>query len=227
MDIERDKVTVIQSVLLMSHRYADTEDRSGPWHWIGVAITLSHTVGLHRNSGLGNSTRLDYPYFDRQMFTWRRIWWSCFYRQTWLSLSHGRPMRTHLDDYDMPMPLPEDMWTGTAKLPADLRQKYLPRPQDCEALSPIHLANLKLSVILAKIIRAHYGPRQAISTVPQIKAVEDMIVQYSRLCQDHCDHPNPLIYNRASHVLIYYEYGNITISILIRLGHAYLDRSGF
>ncbi|KAL6863313.1 hypothetical protein ACO1O0_003560 [Amphichorda felina] len=53
----------------------------------------------------------------------------------------------------MPMPLPEDMWTGTAKLPADIRQKYLPRPQDCETLSPIHLANLKLSVILAKIIR--------------------------------------------------------------------------
>lgn len=146
MDIERDKITVIQSLLLMSHRYADTEDPSGQWHWIGVAITLSHTVGLHRNPGLGNSTRLEHPYFDHQMFTWRRIWWSCFYLKTWLRLSHGRPMRIHLDDCNMSIPLPEDMWTGTAKLPADIRQKYLSQPQDCEALSQIHLANLKLSM---------------------------------------------------------------------------------
>ncbi|KAI1049415.1 hypothetical protein LB506_004587 [Fusarium annulatum] len=46
-DYEKNKITLIQSVFLMGHFYADAEDRLGPWHWNGIAIGLSHTIGLH------------------------------------------------------------------------------------------------------------------------------------------------------------------------------------
>lgn len=38
-----------QSAVLLSFWYADLEDRCGSWHWIGVAIGVCQTIGMHRN----------------------------------------------------------------------------------------------------------------------------------------------------------------------------------
>ena len=46
---EPDKTVMIQSALLLgSAWYIDLEDRDGMWSWIGVALNLSFTIGLHR-----------------------------------------------------------------------------------------------------------------------------------------------------------------------------------
>ncbi|OBT83848.1 hypothetical protein VE02_05486 [Pseudogymnoascus sp. 03VT05] len=90
-DYEKDKITLIQSVFLMGHWYTSTDDRAGPWHWTGIAIGLSHTVGLHQLS-----------HGPRPL--WRRLWWSLYCREVWLSLGLGRPMRIVLEDSDTSPP---------------------------------------------------------------------------------------------------------------------------
>ncbi|KAF2826040.1 hypothetical protein CC86DRAFT_446535 [Ophiobolus disseminans] len=48
-EYEKNKITLVQAVLLMGFWYADTEDRTGPWHWNGVAISLLwFSVGIGR-----------------------------------------------------------------------------------------------------------------------------------------------------------------------------------
>ncbi|KAL6922904.1 hypothetical protein FSST1_000178 [Fusarium sambucinum] len=93
-DYEKNKITLIQSVFLMGHFYANAEDRMGPWHWNGIAISLSHTIGLHM---------LTSPARDGIQPLWRRVWWCIYYREVWLSMGQGRPMRISLDHCSTPM----------------------------------------------------------------------------------------------------------------------------
>lgn len=95
MDYEKNKLTLIQSVFLMGHFYANAEDRLGPWHWNGIAISLSHTIGLHM---------LTSPARDGIDPLWRCIWWCIYYREVWLSLGQGRPIRISLEHCSTPMP---------------------------------------------------------------------------------------------------------------------------
>ncbi|KAF5689917.1 cutinase transcription factor 1 beta [Fusarium circinatum] len=71
-DYEKNKVTLIQSIFLMGHFYADAEDRLDPWHWNGIAISLSHTIGLQM---------LTSPSRNGIRPLWRRIWWCIYYRE--------------------------------------------------------------------------------------------------------------------------------------------------
>jgi hypothetical protein len=67
----------------MGHVYADAEDRLGPWHWNGITISLSHTIGLQM---------LTSPSRNGIKPLGRRIWWCIYYREVWLSTGQGRPM---------------------------------------------------------------------------------------------------------------------------------------
>jgi hypothetical protein len=96
VDYEKNKLTLIQSVFLTGRFYANAEDRMGPWHWNGIAISLSHTIGLHM--------LLTSPAREGIQSLWRRVWWCIYYREVWLSMGQGRPMRISLDHCSTPMP---------------------------------------------------------------------------------------------------------------------------
>lgn len=93
--VELDKTTMIQSAILLAYYYIDLEDLDGSWHWLGIAISLCHTVGLHRNPRWELLQRS--PFSPAQCAIWRRLWWCCYYRETWLALGLGRPMRRVLN----------------------------------------------------------------------------------------------------------------------------------
>ena len=63
---------------------------------MGVATSVAHTIGLHRNPERSNmdpkSTRL-----------WKRIWWSTYMRDRLIALGMRRPTRIKAEDYDVPM----------------------------------------------------------------------------------------------------------------------------
>ena len=68
---------------------------------MGIAISLAHTVGLHRNPEQSHMN------IEKQHL-WRRLWWSCFMRDQLVALGLSRSTRIKDGDYDIPMLTLED-----------------------------------------------------------------------------------------------------------------------
>ncbi|RDL30745.1 Uncharacterized protein BP5553_10090 [Venustampulla echinocandica] len=147
-DYEKDKITLIQSVFLMGHWYTTTDDRAGPWHWTGIAIGLSHTVGLHHLP----ITAHQVSHGPRPF--WRRLWWSLYCREVWLSLGLGRPMRIALDDSDTAMPGTGDSDVISPELIGEVSRKYL--PEELSYLFEIWLDFVKLTAALGNVLSKNY-----------------------------------------------------------------------
>lgn len=86
--VETEKTAIIQSAILLAYYYIDLEDLDGSWHWNGIAISLCHTVGLHRNPRWDRLQRS--PFQATQYAVWRRLWWCCYYREVSYSAKLGR-----------------------------------------------------------------------------------------------------------------------------------------
>ncbi|KAK3945197.1 cutinase transcription factor 1 beta 2 [Diplogelasinospora grovesii] len=95
-DYESDRLVLVQALLLMTYWYQTPDDQKDTWHWMGVAISLAHTIGLHRNPASTNMDR-------RKQKLWKRIWWSCFMRDRLIALGMRRPTRIKAEDFDVPM----------------------------------------------------------------------------------------------------------------------------
>lgn len=95
-DHEQDRMVLVQALLLMTYWYETPDDQKDTWHWMGVAISLSHTIGLHRNP---EKSTMD----PRRQKLWKRIWWSCFMRDRLVALGMRRPTRIKDEDCDVPM----------------------------------------------------------------------------------------------------------------------------
>ncbi|KAJ6259700.1 hypothetical protein Dda_5338 [Drechslerella dactyloides] len=100
-DWEQDRISLIQALLLMTYWYETPDDQKDTWHWMGVAISLSHTVGLHRNP-------VNSSLSPRRQKLWKRVWWSCFMRDRLVALGMRRPTRIKNEDCDVPMLTLED-----------------------------------------------------------------------------------------------------------------------
>lgn len=95
-DYEIDRISLVQSLLLMTYWYETPDDQKDTWHWMGVSLSLAHTIGLHRDPG---NSRMDL----RRQRMWKRIWWSTYTRDRLIALGMRRPMRVKDDDCDVPM----------------------------------------------------------------------------------------------------------------------------
>ncbi|KAF5709071.1 cutinase transcription factor 1 beta [Fusarium mundagurra] len=106
---ETDRLTLVQSLLLMTYWYDSDSDDKHTWYWMGLALTTAHIEGLHRD--------LEEPQqMNKQGRLRRRIWWSCVIRDRLLGLGLRRPSRIRedefsvtrlrLDDFDISAPPP-------------------------------------------------------------------------------------------------------------------------
>ncbi|KAJ5902413.1 hypothetical protein N7495_002941 [Penicillium taxi] len=95
-DYEVDRISLVQSLLLMTYWYETPDDQKDTWHWMGVSLSLAHTIGLHRDPG---NSRMD----ARRQRMWKKIWWSTYTRDRLIALGMRRPMRVKDDDCDVPM----------------------------------------------------------------------------------------------------------------------------
>lgn len=85
----------------MTYWYETPDDQKDTWHWMGVAISLAHTIGLHRNP---ETTSMSVP----KQRLWKRVWWSCFMRDRLIALGMRRPTRIKDEDFDVPMLVESD-----------------------------------------------------------------------------------------------------------------------
>lgn len=95
-DYEQDRLVLVQALLQMTYWYETPDDQKDTWHWMGVAISLAHTIGLHRDPGTTTMS------LSKQRL-WKRIWWSCFMRDRLIALGMRRPTRIKDEDFDVPM----------------------------------------------------------------------------------------------------------------------------
>lgn len=157
MDKGTDKLILIQAVILLGFWYSDVQDHTGAWYWIGIAISLAQSIGLHRAALSTSRTQVSSPTKASLM---RRIWWSCLIRDRWVSFSKGRPMRIHEDDYDTPIPVSADILDELDLVEGRARARFIPRGAD--ALAEMWLRLARISHILGGIIKLHHrsqGPR--------------------------------------------------------------------
>lgn len=210
--IESDKTSIISSAILLAFWYVDLEDLDGCSHWLGIAINLCHGVGLHREPYYARVP--DSPFPASRLSLWRRIWWSCYYRDAWIAYAFGRPMRLHLDDTDLELPHITDILVDVKDLPQEIRDEYL--PPDLDQLAALWTTLLHLSIKLENVLLLHYRPRRPPLSLPQLELDYTEIMQlYGTLPADSSSQ-DKLTFLHVSHLKCYFN------AVIIALHRGYI-----
>ena len=173
-DYEKDKLTLVQSVILLGLWYNDTNDRQGAWYWIGMAISLSQSMGLHRRIRLAAPSS---PIPERREKLYRRIWWTCFVRDRWLSLASGQPMRIHAAECDVLKPNISDVTDEIETMDPVMRSEYI--PWEPTALARLWLRLVQISKALGSILERHNMVNELKPGVDEIQSCEQEIANCS------------------------------------------------
>lgn len=140
---EDDRVTIVQSLLLMGWYWEGPEDvTKNVFYWSRVATIVAQGSGMHRSvEGSQLSTA------DKKL--WKRIWWTLFTRDRSVAVALGRPVHINLDDSDVEM-LTED----------DFIEDEDGRPSEFPA-DPVHvhffLQYVKLCEIMGLVLSQQYS----------------------------------------------------------------------
>lgn len=153
-DYEADRVSLIQALLLMTYWYETPDDQKDSQHWMGIAVSLSHTIGLHRSP---EKTAIVNP--GRKKL-WKRIWWSTYMRDRLIALGMRRPTRIKDSDFDVPMLELDDfemtiLPDGPSCIPADCNVMRDPELQRQLAIMCIEKA--KLCVCVSNVLSVQYS----------------------------------------------------------------------
>ncbi|KAJ8612975.1 hypothetical protein MRB53_037183 [Persea americana] len=134
--------------------YEMPDDHKDTWHWMGVAVSIAHTIGLnHRLPSAPDAN-------PKKQRLWRRMWWSCVIRDQFISTGMRRPMRIKTQDYDVPMltledfdlePLPDNL-TCIAKDCVMARDTTMQR-----TLAVMYIELAKLCLCMSHVFNAQYA----------------------------------------------------------------------
>lgn len=84
---ERDRITLLQTCILLSFwPSVGPQDIWSTYHWIGFAVSLAESMGLHRSLG-----DIDIPARTKSLL--KRIWWVLVFRDAFGAILFGRPLR--------------------------------------------------------------------------------------------------------------------------------------
>ncbi|KAK4193830.1 putative cutinase transcription factor 1 alpha [Podospora australis] len=141
---EDDRVTIVQSLLLMGWYWEGPEDvTKNVFYWTRVATIVAQGSGMHRSvegSQLSKS--------DKRL--WKRIWWTLFTRDRSVAVALGRPCHINLDDSDVEMLTEDDFIEDDTDQPTG---EYPP--------DPIHahffLQYVKLCEIMGLVLSQQYS----------------------------------------------------------------------
>ncbi|KAK4103954.1 hypothetical protein N658DRAFT_420567 [Parathielavia hyrcaniae] len=152
-DYETDRLILVQGLLLMTYWYETPDDQKDTWHWMGVAISLAHTIGLHRDPA---KTAM----IPRKQKLWKRVWWSCLMRDRLVALGMRRPTRIKSEDFDVP-PLDEaDFEIGPLPEDNQLLGPECALVRDTEmqrALAVMCIEKAKLCMLIGNMLKVQYS----------------------------------------------------------------------
>ncbi|KAJ5538479.1 fungal-specific transcription factor domain-containing protein [Penicillium frequentans] len=169
---ERSKIVLLQSSLLLGLYHADIDEYNQPWYWTGIAISSCQILGLdHNNASSKNSSSIT----DRQRSFWRRLWWSCFFRDRWLSLAMGTHARIKLEGCDTPFPSPDDLLYDVVGLQEDTARAYL--PGDMKRLAKYWVMLISLTRQLGDVLDIKHQNLRPRLSCQEINAFEKRLTQ--------------------------------------------------
>lgn len=137
----------------MTYWYETPDDQKDTWHWMGVAISLAHTIGLHRNPA---NTSMS----PRKQKLWKRIWWSCFMRDRLIALGMRRPTRIKDEDFDVPMLEEGDFEIGPLADDVQVINHDCTLVRDVlmqQQLASMCVAKAKLCLCISQMLKAQYS----------------------------------------------------------------------
>jgi Fungal specific transcription factor domain len=137
----------------MTYWYETPDDQKDTWHWMGVAISLAHTIGLHRNPETSNME----PHRKK---LWKRIWWATFMRDRLIALGMRRPTRVKDEDYDVPMLTEDDFEIEVPPMdnPIVPIERTLVRDVAAQrVLAQLCIAKAKLCLCVSHVLGAQYS----------------------------------------------------------------------
>lgn len=147
----------------MTYWYETPDDQKDTWHWMGVAISLAHTIGLHRNPGNTNMA-------PRKQKLWKRIWWSCFMRDRLVALGMRRPTRIKDEDFDVPMLVESDFELEALSDENQLLSADCALVRDLgmqRELAELCIQKAKLCVLISGMLKAQYSVLIRDATKPE------------------------------------------------------------
>ncbi|KAL4786961.1 fungal-specific transcription factor domain-containing protein [Aspergillus varians] len=195
---ERDKTVLLQSSLMLGFWHSEVDEHAQPWYWTGVSISLCQILGLHRNP---DGARYNAAITEQQRHLWRRLWWTCFLRDRWLSLTLGRPLRIDLDDCDVAMPAVADILYDFKNVPQSFFTAFV--PDDLPLLAEYWILLIQLSRLLGSVLTLSYKTLRPKPSRQQIEALEAEILLYKP--PEQCPSWNGSTRFYLHHLQLHYE----------------------
>ncbi|KAJ6139441.1 hypothetical protein N7471_005927 [Penicillium samsonianum] len=196
---ETDNTVLLQSALLLGFYHSEADTYTQPWYWLGIAVSLCQTMGLHRFSAavFANS-----PITRPQQRLWRRLWWTCFYRDRWLSLTMGRPLRINMNDCNTVPPTADDMLSDFVGLPESVTAAYVPK--DLPQLAEYWVTMIQLTQLLGDTLTLCYQPFGTSPSFQQVEALERKILRF-QLPENQETGQSPLATFYLYHLQLHYQ----------------------
>jgi hypothetical protein len=194
---ETDHTVLLQSALLLTFYHSEADTHTQPWYWLGVAISLCQSIGLHRCSSAVCETS---PIPKQQQRLWRRLWWTCVFRDRWLSLTMGRPLRINMNDCNTMMPSPDDMLSDFVELPE--AAAYTPR--ELPLLAEYWVTMIQLTQLLGDTLTLSYQPFGPRPSFQQVEDLERKILSF-RLPENQETVSNPHAIFYLYHLHLHYQ----------------------
>ncbi|KAK7422783.1 hypothetical protein QQX98_001343 [Neonectria punicea] len=170
-DWEKDEITLIQSLFLMSFWRGGPSDVRDVRYWLGVVIGVAESYGLHRSAKF---TTRD-PHRARLR---RRIWWSIYVRERQAAASLGLPSRIRDDDCDIEPLSPSD-------LESEIENESASHFGSCK-LEHIQYAikMVEIARILGQVIDVHFSPGRPSSTPEQVRELDHILEAWKQSLPD-------------------------------------------
>ncbi|KAM0718177.1 hypothetical protein Q7P37_006509 [Cladosporium fusiforme] len=93
LEYERDRIVLLQTVIMLSFWGPHLESSWNPCSWIGFGVTVAASLGLHRSSSGSYAS-------DKDRGLIKRLWWTLVVRDSYCAALMGRPARVDLSQSD-------------------------------------------------------------------------------------------------------------------------------
>lgn len=100
-EYEKDRVVLLQTVILLSFWGPHMDSSWNPCSWVGFGVTIAASLGMHQARSTSHATGK-----DRGLI--RRIWWTLLSRDAYCAALMGRPARVDMSQCDTEPLTPSD-----------------------------------------------------------------------------------------------------------------------